>query len=88
MLNQKIKLVADAHIASRKSGKFDNPIIRNRRQMLNALHSGLTVERILDQIEVSSCGPISLFIMNYLGIATISYKLGVYRGFEKLLLKK
>jgi hypothetical protein len=88
MLNQKIKLIADAHIASRKSGKFSNVPIKNKREMINVLYSGYTIERILDQIEQTSCGPISLFLMRRFKIATIYYKLGVYEGFKKLLLKK
>jgi len=88
MLNQKIKLIADAHIASRKSGKFSKMPIRNRRELLIALHGGYTIERILDQIEETSCGRISLFLMRRFKIATIYYKLGVYNGFKKLLLKK
>lgn len=88
MINQSIKAVADRHIVARKRKKFDNPIVRNRREVVIALLSGKTFENILDQVEVSHCGALSVFLANYLNIYTIGYKVGVYNGFEKLLLNK
>lgn len=88
MFNQNIKAVADRHIAARKKNKFDNPIVRNRREVVIALLSGKTFENILDQVEVCHCGALSVFLANYFNIFTAGYKVGVYNGFEKLLLNK
>lgn len=85
MINVKIKAVADRHVAARKANKFDNPVVRNRREVVIALYGGKTFENILDQIEITHCNVFAVFLANHLGIFTIWYKIGVYNGFEKLL---
>ena len=87
MLNQSVKAVADRHILARKNNKFDNPTARNKRKVILAMYAGYTFERVLDHVESAHCSYLSLFLVRHFGIYTSWYKLGVYNGFKKILLK-
>ena len=87
-MRHNIKTIADAHIKARKTNVFLDVPVKNRREVIVALYNGYTFEHILTQIEVGYCNPISIFIMKYFKYATIGYKIGLYDGFEKLLLNK
>lgn len=88
MLNKQIAEIVHRHVAARKNNKFDNLIIRNRRELVVALYGGKTFEKVLSQIEIAYCNPISVFLVTYFKYATMGYKLDLYDGFEKLLVNK
>lgn len=88
MLNKHIADVVNRHITARKNKSFDNIPVKNRRELVVALYGGKTFEKVLSQIEVAYCNPISVLIMSYFGYATFGYQTKLYEGFEKLLVNK
>lgn len=82
-----VKAIADAHIAARKTGNFDNPPVRTQADVLAALFAGKTFTAVLEQVELRYCSIGSLLISRHLDHESKSYKAGVYKGFKALLQK-
>lgn len=83
-IKPKVKAIADAHIKARETGKFDNPEIKTRMDVINALWEGKTFEEVLRQVEIRYAS-IGSILISGLGHSSQSYKSAVYKGFKKLL---
>lgn len=79
------KAIADAHIAAKASGNFDDPAVSTKEEVIRLLREGKTFRGVLDQIEDRFIPFGTIMISAVLGQSTTTYKKGVYEGFKKLL---
>jgi hypothetical protein len=86
-ITTEVKAIADAHIAAKNAGKFDNPHVANFEELKKALFEGKTFEKVLEKIETNYCSITSLLMQSsaLLDTPTHQYKAGVYKGFKKIL---
>ena len=87
-ITPEIKLIADAHIRGKINGKFDDPVVSNKAELIKALHEGKTFSQLLDTIEIRFCSVGTLLLAS----GTIldqhisnNYKNSIYKGFKTLL---
>jgi hypothetical protein len=87
-ITPEIKMIADAHIRGKINGKFDDPIVCNKSELLTALKQGKTFSQLLDTIEIRFCSVGTLLLAS----GTIldqhisnNYKNSIYKGFKTLL---
>jgi hypothetical protein len=87
-ITPEIKMIADAHIRSKINGKFDDPSVSNKAELITALHEGKTFSQLLDTIEIRFCSVGTLLLAS----GTIldqhisnNYKNSIYKGFKTLL---
>jgi hypothetical protein len=78
------KKIADAHLAAKVSGEFDNPVVVGREQLVEQLKAGKTFKAFLDEVETRFCSVGSLVLASpqLLGHQSKAYKANVYRGFK------
>jgi hypothetical protein len=80
-----VKDIADAHIKARIKDSFDNPPITTKREVIESLVSGLTMDEVMKQVEIRFCSITSTLIMRQFKEPTKAYKAGIYKGFKILL---
>jgi hypothetical protein len=87
-ITPEIKLIANAHIKAKITGKFDDPVVNNKAELIKALHEGKTFSQLLDTIEIRFCSIGTLLLAS----GTIldqhisnNYRSGIYKGFKTLL---
>lgn len=80
-----VKCIADAHIQAKKDGKFDDPKVKTREELTQALKDGKTFSKLLTEIEMRYCNITSIIMSNHMDATTQSYRTGVYKGFKILL---
>jgi len=79
------KAIADAHIAAKAMGVFDDPHVTTREEVIALLKDGKTFKEVLFQIEARFVPFGTIMISAVFGQSTTTYKRGVYEGFKKLL---
>jgi hypothetical protein len=86
-IQPKIKAIADAHIAAKMAGKFDNPKVSTKEEIIECLYMGKTFSQVLNVIEIRFCSITSLLLHSpaLLAHTTHQYKAGVYKGFKIML---
>lgn len=84
-ISKQVKAIADAHIAAKANGTFDNPHVSTREQVIQALFEGKTFEEVLRQVETRFCSITTLLLQGTFDYTTQAYKRDVYRGFKTLL---
>jgi len=83
-ITQKVKSIADAHIAARQSGTFDNPNVTTSDEVFSELIKGKTFEEVINVIEVKYCSIGSVLMSRQFSYTSNSYKSAVYKGFKTL----
>lgn len=83
-ISKETKAIADRHIEAKRLGKFDNPKVNTKPEVITELKNGRTFEEVLKQIEARFCSMTSL-VIGAMGHETKSYKRQVYHGFKTLL---
>lgn len=78
------KKIADAHLAAKIAGKFDDPVVVGRDQLVEQLKAGKTFKAFLDEVETRYCSVGSLVLASpkLLGHHSHAYKANVYKGFK------
>lgn len=84
-INPHVKAIADAHLEARLTGKWDNPQVTTKAEILSALNDGKTFEQVMNEIEVRFASITSIIMGRTLGHASASYKSAIYKGFKTLL---
>lgn len=82
-ITPEVKAIADAHLKAMAEGKFDDPIVRTKEELIEALKQGKTFSKIVDEIEARYIS-IGSSIISRLGLQSESYKKGIYKGFKQL----
>lgn len=83
-ITKQIKAIADAHIAAKASGKFDDIPVATKEEAIFLLLAGKTFSEALRQVEVRYCS-IGSIIISELDYVSANYRNGVYKGFKALL---
>lgn len=86
-ITPQVKAIADAHIRARGEGKFDDIVVQSKAELFEALWSGRTFSKLMDEIEWKYCNVTSL-VLNGISNGTYqskSYKSNVYKAFKHLL---
>ena len=86
-ITKQIKAIADAHIAAKASGKFDDIPVATKEEAIFLLLAGKTFSEVLRQVEVRYCSIGSILSSNLLENTSDNYRKGVYNGFKTLLQK-
>ena len=84
-ITPQVKAIADAHITARQTGKFDNPTVQTKAELLAELSSGKTFEGVLEQIEIRFASIGSILMSTRLNHVSSSYRSAVYKGFKAIL---
>jgi hypothetical protein len=84
-ITKETKAIADAHIAAKKAGKFDNPASTTKEEVIAALRAGKTFSEVMRQIEIRFCSVTSLIMASALDHETQAYRNQVYKGFKTIL---
>lgn len=80
-----VKKIADAHIAARISGNFDNPETISKDDAMSKLRAGVTFSWVMEQVEIRFCSVGSILMSRHFDAVSQSYKAGIYKGFKSLL---
>lgn len=83
---QKINAIAEAHIKASQTGKFDDPKVKTKQEVIDALLKGKTFSEVLNQIEIRFVSVTSNLYSRMLDYRTGAYVKGVKKGFKVLLL--
>jgi hypothetical protein len=84
-IKTQVKAIADAHIEARSTGKFDNPKVTTKEEVINALLEGKTFEGVMEQIEFRYCSITSILLNSRFQHSSNSYRSSIYKGFKFLL---
>lgn len=84
-ISKQTKAIADAHMAARQSGKFDDPFVKSKEEVFEYLRNGKTFSEIMRQIEVRYCNFGSIILSDVMHHQSNSYRSNVYKGFKSLL---
>lgn len=89
-ISKEVKAIADAHLIAKAEGKFDDVIVRDKSELLEALWSGKTFSHLMLEIEIRFCSvtSVALTIISDGKYQSNSYKANIYKGFKKLLQTK
>lgn len=83
---KQIRQVADAHIQSKMSGYYDNPLVLSKEDMIRQMLDGKTFSAVVGQIESRFISITSLLIASQFDHITEAYKKQIYKGIKTLLL--
>lgn len=86
-ITPQIKAIAEAHIKAKITGKFDDPIVNNKAEILQHLANGKTFSKLLDTIEIKFCSVGTLLMASGVLLdkhITKSYRAGIYKGFKNI----
>jgi hypothetical protein len=84
-ITKQTKAIADAHIAARLSGKFDNPRCKTQEEVISSLRDGKTFEAVLNKIEFKHTHMTPIVLSRIFQNESKAYVSGVYKGFRILL---
>jgi len=84
-ITKKTKMIADAHLLAKKTGLFNDPVVSDKDQLLQALKQGQTFSKLMDEIEIRFVSVTSLMMAHILDHNSKAYKKGIYKGFKQLL---
>lgn len=84
-ITPQVKAIAEAHLKAKIDGKFDNPIVTTKDEVIEALLQGKTFSEVLNQIELRYVSITSNLYARLLDYNTDAYRKGVYKGFKSLL---
>lgn len=84
-IKTQVKAIADAHIEARSTGKFDNPKVTTKEEVINALLEGKTFSEVMTQIELRYCSITSILLNNHFQHSSNGYRAAIYKGFKFLL---
>lgn len=82
-ITPEVKAIADAHLKAIADGNFDDPIVRTKEELIDALKQGKTFSKLVDQFEARYIS-IGSSIISRLGVQSDNYKKGIYKGFKHL----
>jgi hypothetical protein len=80
-----VKAIADAHLEARLTGKWDNPQVTSKAEVLSALNDGKTFEEVFNQVEIRFASVGSIIMNRTLDYTSSSYRSAIYKGFKSLL---
>jgi hypothetical protein len=84
-LSSQVKAIADAHINAMMTGKFDDPDVKTKEQVIDQLKAGKTFSYIMELIEARSISVTSIIYQRTLGHVTNAYRKEVYKSFKNIL---
>ena len=84
-ITNETKMIADAHLLAKETGLFNDPVISNRDELIQALKQGQTFSKLMNEIEIRFVSVTSLMVAHNLKHNTEAYKKGIYKGFKTLL---
>jgi hypothetical protein len=84
-ITPQIKSIANAHIEAKKTGKFDDPIVTSKEELLIQLRAGKTFSLVVKEIEIRYISITSNLMSSQLGHVSDAYVKGIYNGFKTLL---
>jgi len=84
-ITKKTKMIAYAHLLAKKTGLFNDPVVSDKDQLLQALKQGQTFSKLMDEIEIRFVSVTSLMMAHILDHNSEAYKKGIYKGFKQLL---
>ena len=84
-ITKQTKAIADAHLAAKVAGKFDDPKVTTRNEVIAALRDGKTFSDVLHQIELWFMPVDTIVLSELFGSQSSTYKAAVYKGFKALL---
>ena len=84
-ITKEIKTIANNHLQAKLEGKFDNPMVSTKQEVIEAIRSGKTFSALLDEIEIRFVSITSIMMQRHLDHVSESYKRGIYKGFNILL---
>lgn len=84
-ISKHVKAIADAHIAARLNGTFDDIKVTTKDEIISALNEGKTFSKLLDEIEFRFLPIITILLSKTMYHQSATYKKGVYKGFKILL---
>jgi hypothetical protein len=84
-ITKETKMIADAHLLAKQTGLFNDPVVSDKDQLLQALKQGQTFSKLMDDIEIRFVSVTSLMMAQILDHNSEAYKKGIYKGFKQLL---
>ena len=87
-ITPQVKAIAEAHINAKKIGKFDNPMVKTKEELLAQLKDGKTFSEVVREIEIRYVSITSNLMSSQLGHVSNAYVKGMYKGFKILLDKQ
>jgi hypothetical protein len=84
-ITNETKMIADAHLLAKETGLFNDPVISNRDELIQALKQGQTFSKLMNEIEIRFVSVTELMVAHNLNHNTEAYKKGIYKGFKQLL---
>lgn len=84
-ISKQAQAVADAHIAARRSGNFDDPMVSTKSELIAKLREGKTFSALMSEAELHFCLITSVMIARRLSHESRSYRSGIYKAFKQLL---
>ena len=84
-ITKEIKTIANNHLQAKLEGKFDNPAVSTKQEIIEAIKEGKTFSALLDEIETRFVSITSIMMQRHFDHVTESYKRGIYKGFNILL---
>ena len=82
---KQIRQIADAHISSKMSGYYDNPIVTSKKELIAQMLDGKTFSEVVGQIESKYISITSLLIARQFDHITEAYKKQIYKGIKTIL---
>lgn len=85
-ITPEVKAIADAHIKSRLSRQFSEPVpqVKDRAELLQLMRDGYTFEPVVDEIERRFVSVTSLIYQRAFEHTTDAYKKAMYKAFRIL----
>ena len=82
---KQLRKIADAHISSKMSGYYDNPLVLSKEDMIREMLDGKTFSEVVGQIESRFISITSLLIASQFDHITEAYKKEIYKGIKSIL---
>jgi hypothetical protein len=84
-ITKETKAIADAHLLAKQTGLFNDPVISNKDELIQALKQGQTFSKLMDEIEIRFVSVTSLIMSRAMDHNSEAYKKSIYKGFKTLL---
>lgn len=82
-ITPEVKAIADAHLKAIADGKFDDPMVSSKEELIDALKQGKTFSELVSQIEARFIS-VGSSVFSRFGYQSESYRKGIYKGFKHL----
>ena len=82
---KQIRLVTDAHINAKISGKYDNPLVMSKEDIVREMLNGKTFSAVINQIESRFISITSQLMSSQFGHVSNTYRTQVYNAIKTLL---